>query len=88
MTLNVCVQNFEHNLWQIIKSVQELTTYMRMGISRLLQENGIPFSMKLTEASDNVGLRAMKATSQIAKENGISEMSLEEINEEIACARK
>lgn len=65
----------------------DLPTYMRMCISRLIQENGIPFSMKLTESSDNIGLRAMKAASQIAEENGISEMSLEEINAEIASVR-
>ena len=66
----------------------DLPTYMRMCISRLIQENGIPFSMKLDTGTENKGLRAMKAASRIAFENGISEMSLDEINAEIAEVRK
>lgn len=66
----------------------DLSTYMRMCISRLIQENGIPFSMKLDEASENPALEAMKTASRIAEEKGISNMTLEEINAEIAEARK
>lgn len=66
----------------------DLPTYMRMCISRLIQENGIPFSMKLDTIPENKALKAMKASSRIAEENGISEMTLEEINAEIAEARK
>lgn len=66
----------------------DLQTYMRMCISRLIQENGIPFSMKLEDETENKALKAMKAASRIAKENGIAEMTLEEINAEIAEARK
>lgn len=66
----------------------DLPTYMRMCIFRLIQENGVPFSMKIDDGSENKGLKAMKAASRIAEENGISEMTLEEINEEIAAARK
>lgn len=65
----------------------DLPTYMRMCISRLIQENGIPFSMKLGEESGNRAVEAMKAASQIAEENGISNMTLDEINAEIAEAR-
>lgn len=66
----------------------DLPTYMRMCISRLIEENGIPFSMKLEKESENRALKAMKAASRIAEENGISDMSLDEINAEIAEARK
>ena len=66
----------------------DLPTYMRMCVSRLIQENGIPFSMKLGEVSENRALAAMKAASRIAAEQGISDMTLEEINAEIAEARK
>lgn len=66
----------------------DLPTYMRMCISRLIEENGIPFSMKLEKESGNQALEAMKAASRIAEENGISDMTLEEINAEIAEARK
>lgn len=64
----------------------DLPTYMRMCISRLIQENGIPFSMKLEE--DDPGLQAMKAASRLAAEHGIADMTLEEINAEIAAARE
>lgn len=66
----------------------DLQTYLRMCMSRLIQEKGIPFSMKLETQSENRGLKAMKAASRIAAENGISEMSLDEINAEISSARK
>lgn len=66
----------------------DLPTYMRMCISRLIQENGIPFSMKLGEEPESKALKAMKEASRIAKENGISEMTLDEINAEISEARK
>lgn len=66
----------------------DLPTYMRMCISRLIQENGIPFSMKLDEKSDSRALKAMKAASRIAEENGISDMTLDEINAEINAVRK
>ena len=66
----------------------DLPTYMRMCISRLIQENGIPFSMKLDPTPKNKALKAMKAASIIAKENGIADMTLDEINAEIAEARR
>lgn len=66
----------------------DLQTYMRMCISRLIQENGIPFSMKLDDLPENKGLKAMKAASKIAYESGISDMTLDEINAEISEVRK
>ena len=42
-----------------------------MCISRLIQENGIPFSMNLNDLSENRAISAMKAASRIAEENGI-----------------
>ena len=46
--------------------------------------NDMDFSMKADDISENRGMRAMKAASRIAAENGISDMTLKEINEEIA----
>lgn len=66
----------------------DLPTYLRMCISRLVQENGVPFSMKLEKEPENRALEAMKAASRIAEENGISDMTLEEINAEIVKARE
>ena len=77
-----------------LKSIQileklglSLPAYLRMCMSRLNQENGIPFSMKLEE-EQNPGIRALQRASRIAEEYGISDMSLDEINAEIAEARK
>ena len=66
----------------------DLQTYLRMCLSRLIQENGVPFSMKIEENITNKGFEALKAASKIAEENGFSEKTLEEINAEIAEARK
>ena len=65
----------------------DLPTYMRICIARLVQENGIPFSMKI-ENNDNPGIDALKRANRIAKEYGTSDMPLDEINAEIAEARK
>lgn len=64
-----------------------LPSYLRMCVSRLNQENGIPFSMKI-EAEDNTGINALKRAGCIAQEYKIADMSLDEINTEIAEARK
>lgn len=66
----------------------DLQTYLRMCMARLIQENGIPFSMKLEETAENRGLEAMKKASRIAEKNGIADMTLEEINAEISAARE
>lgn len=65
----------------------DLQTYLRICMSRLIQENGIPFSMKLTDNTEPRGLTAMKEASRIAEQNGISDMTLDEINTEIRAAR-
>lgn len=60
-----------------------LQAYLRMCMSRLIQEQGIPFSMKLGEER-NPGILALEKARQIARESIISEMTLDEINAEIA----
>lgn len=77
-----------------IKSVQilerlglTLPVYLRMCMARLNQENGIPFSMKIDEKT-NPGIKALERASKIAEELGISDMTLDEINAEIAETRK
>ena len=66
----------------------DLPSYLRMCISRLNQENGIPCAMNINDIPTNKGVAAMRAASAIAKENGIDNMTLDEINAEIAEARK
>lgn len=65
----------------------DLQSYFRICLARLIREKGIPFSMKIEEDKKNKGISAMKRASKIAKEYGISDLSLEEINEEIREAR-
>lgn len=66
----------------------DLATYLRMCMSRLIQENGIPFSMKVDDIPGNRGIKAMKEASRIAAAEGIADMTLDEINAEISEARK
>jgi DNA-damage-inducible protein J len=67
----------------------DLPTAMRMFVARLIQENGIPFSMKLEEHSNGMeAIMAMREASSIAYKNGIADMTLDEINAEISEARK
>ena len=66
----------------------DLPMYLRRCITRLVNENGIPFSMKLEERTENRGIQAMKRASRIAEEQDIADMTLDEINTEIAEARK
>ncbi len=65
----------------------DLPTYLRMCLSRLVRENGIPFSMKIEGATVRSAVSAMQQASSIAKEHGIADMPLDEINAEIAATR-
>ena len=65
----------------------DLQTYMRMCISRLISNNGIPFDMVLNDKPSKA-TQALFEMGKISEENGNSEMSLDEINEEIRLARE
>lgn len=65
----------------------DLQSYFRICLARLIREKGIPFSMKIEEVKENKGISAMKRASKIAKEYGIADLSLDEINAEIREAR-
>jgi DNA-damage-inducible protein J len=47
-----------------------------------------PFSMTIEKKDENPGLTALKRASRIAEEIGIADMSLDEINAEIAETRR
>ena len=74
----------------------DLSTAVRIFFKRSVAENGIPFSMKLGNAEQNTPKRqipqdvmaAMQMMTQSAALNGIDNMSLEEINNEINAVRK
>lgn len=65
----------------------DMPSYLRMCISRLIRDKGIPFSMQIDTKPVNKGIEAMKIAYQIAAENNISDMSLDEINMEISSVR-
>lgn len=67
----------------------DLPTAIRIFLKRSVQEKGIPFSMKLTDIKcGSKAVSAMQRMSQAAEENGIADMSLEEINQEINAVRQ
>lgn len=65
----------------------DLQTYMRMCIAKLILNNGIPFDMVLNDKPSKE-LNALLEANRISHENGNSEMTLDEINEEIRLARE
>ena len=68
----------------------DLSSAIRMFLKRSVMVNGIPFSMVLGSdaySAENA-LSAMKKLNESAKQSGTSEMTLDEINSEIAAYRK
>ncbi len=67
----------------------DLPTAIRMFLTRSVQEEGVPFKMTLKKDSykAEAAVRAMREISRTAEEEGISEMTLEEINAEISAVR-
>ena len=67
----------------------DLSSAMRLFLKRSVACNGIPFPMILSEDAyrASVGVAAMKELQRISEANGNSEMTLDEINEEIALTR-
>lgn len=67
----------------------DLSTAIRMFLKRSVMENGIPFSMTLDKEYNALhALQAVKELNAQAAKSGASEMSLDDINEEIAAYRK
>ena len=64
----------------------DLPTYMRICISRLISNNGIPFDMTL-DSNKQTAFDVLLEMGKISKENGNFEMSLDEINREIGHSR-
>lgn len=65
----------------------DLQSYLRMCMARMVSEKGIPFSVHVDE-TDNSGISAMRKAQRIAEQRGLANMSLDDINAEIAEARK
>lgn len=68
----------------------DLSTAMRMFLKRSVTVNGIPFSMVLPKEnySATKALGFMDEINKSASENGVAEMSLDDINNEISAYRK
>lgn len=66
----------------------DLNSYLRICIDRLNIEEGFPFSMSIEKKDENPGIAALKRASRIATEYDIANMTLDEINEEIAETRR
>ncbi len=74
----------------------DLSTAVRIFFKKSVAEKGIPFSMRLGGREQNSiekqipqkVISAMQAMSESAIKNGLSEMSLEEINAEINAVRQ
>ena len=68
----------------------DLSSAIRMFLKRSVMVNGIPFSMILSEEQydASAATAAMKNMNASAKASGASEMTLDEINAEIAAARR
>lgn len=68
----------------------DLSSAIRMFLKRSVMVNGIPFSMVLNETTFNpdVATRAMKNMNESAQRKGTSDMTLDEINAEIAAYRR
>lgn len=65
----------------------DLQTYLRMSLKRLVSQKDLPF-IALNIQEDSSFIKAIKACQSEAKQNGTSEMTLDEINDEINEARK
>ncbi len=67
----------------------DTSTAVRMFLKRAVMENGIPFRMTMPKTPYNAerGYRAMVEIGEAAEKNGLSEMTLEEINAEIEASR-
>lgn len=68
----------------------DLQTAVRIFLKRSVREKGLPFGMTLCEEKDSTveaGIRAIRDMRETAEKAGLSNMSLDEINAEIAAAR-
>ena len=67
----------------------DLPTAIRMFLKRSVVVNGVPFSMTLPKQEYRAerAIRAVQSLSEAAQQNGTADMSLDEINAEIAASR-
>ena len=68
----------------------DTSTAVRMFLKRAVMENGIPFPMTLRKNPycAERGYRAMVEIGEASEKNGVSDMTLDEINAEIEASRR
>lgn len=66
----------------------DLQTYMRMCLYRLVSNKGVPFDMILKDETESEGIEALLKMNSISEKYNNSEMTIDEINNEINEARK
>ena len=67
----------------------DFPTAVRIFLKRTILQNGIPFSMTLPKQEYRAerAIHAVQSLSEAAQQNGTADMSLDEINAEIAASR-
>ena len=66
----------------------DLTDYVRLGMNRMKQTGGVSFGLCQSVSEENSPFwEAVCRMQAMAEENGLSDMTLEEINAEIAAVR-
>ena len=66
----------------------DMTTAIKVFLKRCLQEGGIPFEIKNRREDNTDAMKAYMLLRQQAEDNGVSDLSLDEINKEINEIRK
>ena len=64
----------------------DISTAVRSFLKKAIAEGGMPFDMKLDD-STRLALAAVRSMRETSEANGNSEMTLEEVNDEITKAR-
>ncbi len=64
----------------------DVETYLRICIARMIYTNGIPFDM-VSDKQSSDGIKGFREIQRISEENGNSDITLDEINEENRLSR-
>ena len=65
----------------------DMTTAIKMFLKKCLQEGGIPFEVKNSKEDSLDAIKAFMLLRQQAENNGVSNLTLDEINAEISAVR-
>lgn len=65
----------------------DLQTFLQKCLKKVVQENGVPFSIKRDDEPNRAAMEALKRISRLAEKTGVADMTLDEINAEIDAVR-